>query len=87
MAFLNFTSKYDKEPKTKISGHKAFHGYDAIAEELKTKINGDTVLTFDYYVGVREDEVKQLVNALNPDTVIETIEIFKDGKDLTEQMK
>ena len=87
MAFLNFTSKYDKEPKTKISGHKAFHGYDAIAKELKTKINGDTVLTFDYYVGVREDEVKQLVNALNPDTVIETIEIFKDGKDLTEQMK
>lgn len=87
MAFLNFTSKYDKEPKTKIHGHKAFHGYDKIAEELKTKINGDTVVTFDYYVGVREDEVKQLVDALNPDTVIETIEIFKDGKDLTEQMK
>lgn len=87
MAFLNFTSKYDKEPKTKICGHKAFHGYDAIAEELKTKINGDTVITMDYYIGVREDEVKTLINALNPDTVIETIEIFKDGKDLTEQMK
>lgn len=87
MAYLNFTSKYDKEPKMKIVGHKAIAGYDAIAKELKTKINGDTVVTFDYYVGVREEEVKQLVEALNPDTVIETIDIFKDGQTLTEQMK
>lgn len=87
MSYLNFESKYEKHPSTVIKGHHAVCGYDKIKEELASKIKGDTVLVFDYYPGVREDEVKQLVNALQPDTVIETIDIFKESKAITEQMK
>ena len=87
MSYLNFKSTYEKHPSTAIKGHHAVCGYDKIKEELASKINGDTVLVFDYYPGVREDEVKQLVNALQPDTVIETIDLFKESKAITEQMK
>lgn len=87
MSYLNFKSTYEKHPSTAIKGHYAVCGYDKIKEELASKINGDTVLVFDYYPGVREDEVKQLVNALQPDTVIETIDLFKESKAITEQMK
>lgn len=87
MSYLNFKSTYEKHPSTAIQGHHAVCGYDKIKEELASKINGDTVLVFDYYPGVREDEVKQLVNALQPDTVIETIDLFKESKAITEQMK
>ena len=87
MSYLNFKSTYEKHPSTAIKGHYAVCGYGKIKEELASKINGDTVLVFDYYPGVREDEVKQLVNALQPDTVIETIDLFKESKAITEQMK
>lgn len=87
MSYLNFKSKYEKHPSTAIKGHHAICGYDAIQKELETKVSENTVLVFDYYPGVREDEVKQLVNALQPTTVIETIDLFKDGKAITEQMK
>ena len=39
MSYLNFKSEYDRFPKTKIKNHKAFHGYDAIYQELNKKIN------------------------------------------------
>lgn len=87
MSYLNFQSKYEKHPSTTIKGHHATCGYDAIAKELQKQIKEHTTIVFDYYPGVREDEVKQLVNALHPDTIIETIDIFKDSKTITEQMK
>lgn len=87
MAYLNFESKYEKFPKTKMTGHKAICGYDAIAEQLKSKLQKDTVIVFDYYPGVNEEEVKQLIAKLNPATVIESSHIFKDGKSISEQMK
>ncbi len=87
MSYLNFKSKYDKFPKTLIKGHKAITGYDAIKEELLSKMNDQSVLVFDYYPGVYEDEVMNLVKSLNPSCIIETIDIFKDGKDITEQLK
>lgn len=87
MSYLNFKSKYDKFPKTVIENHKAICGYENIANELKTKLNENSIVVFDYYPGVYEDEVKELINALNPATVIETINIFKEGKAITEQMK
>lgn len=87
MKYLNFKSKYDKFPATKIAGHKAISGYENIAKELQSKIKANTTLIFDYYPGVNEEEVKQLVMALNPSTIIETKNIFKEGKSITDQMK
>lgn len=87
MSYLNFESKYEKFPKTKMKGHHAICGYENIKEELKKRITKDCVLVFDYYPGVNEDEVMQLVTSLNPSTVIETLNIFKDGETISEQMK
>lgn len=87
MSYLNFKSKYEKFPKTKMEGYQAIRGYEQIKKELENKISGDTVLVFDYYPGVNEEEVTALISALKPANVIETSHIFKDGKTITEQMK
>ncbi len=87
MSYLNFKSKYEKHPTTKIVGHNAITGYKNIKQELENRIKEDTVLIFDYYPGVDEEEVKELIQSLNPSTVIESKHIFKDEKTITEQMK
>ncbi|MGM9913483.1 class I mannose-6-phosphate isomerase [Floccifex sp.] len=87
MSYLNFKSKYDKFPMKKIYNHHAFHGYDEIKQELQSKITENCILVFDYYPGVNEDEAMNLVTSLNPNRVIETINIFKDGQTITEQLK
>ena len=57
MSYLNFKSEYDRFPKTKIKNHKAFCGYEEIYHELKSKMNNNSVVVFDYYPGVDEKEV------------------------------
>ncbi|NBK97266.1 MAG: mannose-6-phosphate isomerase [Erysipelotrichia bacterium] len=87
MSYLNFKSKYEKFSKTKMEGYHAICGYEKIKEELLSKIKKDTILVFDYYPGVDEEEVMQLVTSLNPSTIIETSQLFKDGNMISEQMK
>ena len=87
MSYLNFKSEYDRFPKTKIKNHKAFHGYDAIYQELNKKINNRSVVVFDYYPGVDEKEVYELIKRFNFSLEINMYDIFKDGKTMTEQMK
>ncbi len=87
MSYLNFKSKYDKFPKTKIEGHHAICGYVNIAKTLLEKVENDTIIVLDYYPGVDEEEVKTLVDLLHADHVIESFDVFKDGKTITEQMK
>ena len=86
MSYLNFKSQYDHFPSTKIKGHQAFCGYDAIYEELQSKVKDSSVLVFDYYPGVNE-EVYELVNRFSPVLKIDMNKVFKDGKTITEQMK
>ena len=87
MAYLNFQSKYEKYPKTVIKGHHAVCGYEAIKNALLEKMNPNSIVVFDYYPGVNEEEVMQLITALNPVQVIATKDIFKEGKSITEQMR
>ena len=87
MSYLNFKSDYDRFPKTTIKNHKAFHGYDEIYHELNKKINDSSVVVFDYYPGVDEDEVYELIKRFNFSLEINMHDIFKDGKIMTEQMK
>lgn len=87
MSYLNFKSQYDRFPSTKIKGHKAYLGYDAIYEELKSKTNDDSVLVFDYYPGVDEAEVYELVKRFSPALEIDMNTVFKEGETITEQMK
>ncbi|RGS29970.1 mannose-6-phosphate isomerase [Eubacterium sp. AF22-8LB] len=87
MSYLNFKSEYDRFPKTTIKNHKAFHGYDEIYQELNQKINNSSVVVFDYYPGVDEEEVYELIKRFNFSLEINMHNIFKDGKTMTEQMK
>ena len=87
MSYLNFKSEYDRFPKTKIKGHKAFCGYEEIYHELNKKINDSSVVVFDYYPGVDEDEVYELIKRFNFSLEINMKDIFKDGKTMTDQMK
>lgn len=87
MSYLNFKSEYDRFPKTTIKNHRAFHGYDAIYQELNKKINNRSVVVFDYYPGVDEKEVYELIKRFNFSLEINMYDIFKDGKTMTEQMK
>lgn len=87
MSYLNFKSEYDRFPKTTIKNHKAFHGYDEIYHELNSKMNNRCVVVFDYYPGVDEEEVYELIKRFNFSLEINMHDIFKDGKTMTEQMK
>ena len=87
MSYLNFKSEYDRFPKTTIKNHRAFHGYDEIYHELNSKMNNRCVVVFDYYPGVDEEEVYELIKRFNFSLEINMYDIFKDGKTMTEQMK
>lgn len=87
MHYINFESKYDRFPTTKISGFQAYRGYDAIYEELHSKCGSDTVLVFDYYPGVDENEVMQLIDRFDAAVKIATYDIFKESAQINEQLK
>ena len=87
MSYLNFKSEYDRFPKTTIKNHKAFCGYDEIYHELNKRIKNSSVVVFDYYPGVDEDEVYDLIKRFSFSLEINMHDIFKDGKTMTEQMK
>ena len=83
-------SNYDRFPHTKLEHTEGrfFHGYQAILEQLKTKLPlGHMVLTVETYPGVNDAEVLPQQKQLNPDLLIETVDLFKSEADLNEQMK
>ena len=59
MKYLKFKSQYDKFPKTKIYGYKAFEGYESIVEELKSKFSKKKIVCFEFYPGINTKEVKE----------------------------
>ena len=86
MSYLNFESKYNPYPATKIDA-KAICGYENIKNELLSKVKENTTLVLDFYPGVDEKEVEELVISLHADTIIHTIDLFKESQTITEQMK
>lgn len=73
MYFKNRKVNYDKNPAIKINGFhgQAWQGYEAVLEELKKRINKNTVIVIDYYHGTRENELlENLITPLHPELVI-----------------
>ncbi len=84
------TSKYNKFPSTKIKGHEteAVVGYEAIIKTLKQEITAPKyVLVCDTYPGVYDEEILPELEKLEPSLLINMIDIFKEEKTITEQMK
>lgn len=83
-------SNYNKFPSTKIKGHEhaAVVGYNNILDTLKKEIpSGKYVITCDVYPGVRDEEILTELKKLEPSVLINMIDVFKEEKTITEQLK
>lgn len=83
-------SNYNKFPSTKIKGHEhaAVVGYSNILDTLKKEIpSGKFVVTCDVYPGVRDEEILPELKKLQPALLINMIDVFKEEKTITEQLK
>ena len=90
MKYLNFASKYDRFPKTKIKGYDnfAYEGWDRILKEINKEFDNKKILVVDCYPGTNEKELKvNLIDKLSPNTVISMEDIFFDKDKLHELME
>lgn len=90
MKYLNFASKYDRFPKTKIKGYEnfAYEGWDRILKEINKEFDNKKILVVDCYPGTNEKELKvNLIDKLSPNTVISMEDIFFDKDKLNELME
>ncbi|OCN05847.1 mannose-6-phosphate isomerase [Erysipelotrichaceae bacterium MTC7] len=87
MKYLDFESHYDRFPKTKVNGHTAITGWDAIVSKLVNVVAGKHVVAVDTYPGVYDEEVLPQLKKLQPTLIIEMNDIFKDSKTINEQIK
>ncbi len=74
---------------TKIKGQEntCIVGKEDIIQTLKTAIKDKKTIVFDTYVGVYDDEIIDILKALNPKTIIDMKSIFKEEETITEQLK
>ena len=71
MSYLNFVSEYDKYPKTKVEGFKAYQDYEEILPVLKKDFINKRVVVFEMYPGVNYEEVlHNLMEKLNFNHII-----------------
>lgn len=90
MKYLNFASKYDRFPKTKIKGYDnfAYEGWDRILKKINKEFDNKKILVVDCYPGTNEKELKvNLIDKLSPNTVISMEDIFFDKDKLNELME
>lgn len=85
-------SNYDKEPCVKVDGYEgeAFEGYDAIAEEIRSRCEkcGRTVVTIECYPGVRIAEiVDNFTKRLPIAEILYSDECSYSGEKITEMIK
>ena len=88
MSYLNFKSKYDKEPETVVTGYDnvAYQGYDNIAKAILNK--NKNIIVVDCYPGVNDDEIlSNLKKYLDVDIVIESKDIFYDKDEINKRMQ
>ncbi len=78
-------SNYDRFPHTllKNTEGRAFHGTGAILFQLEQY----RVLTVETYPGTDDTEVFPQLIRLKPELVIQTVDLFKSEREITEQMK
>ena len=83
-------ASYDLEPTKTIhymEGH-AFEGYEMIQREIIRLIEeGKRIFVFDFYPGVREEEVEEALQRLNPNLIIHTRVCVKSPKELDETFR
>ncbi|MCY3412246.1 MAG: class I mannose-6-phosphate isomerase [Candidatus Heimdallarchaeota archaeon] len=69
MRYINFTSGYDRFPKSFVDGYDdaVIEGYPDILQQIKTKISDRMILILETYPGVNYEELKiNLIDPLDP---------------------
>lgn len=90
MSYLKFESKYDKYPETRVLGfeQEAWTGWTDVQATIKKMMEGKRVLCVDTYPGVYDEELlPKLKEALKPDLVICSEDLFFEGSELTKRME
>ena len=89
MSYLNFESRYDRFPETKVPGFEgaAWEGWEAVGRALKEQAKDERVVIVDCYPGTYDDEILPKVRkAVQPDIEILMEDLFYSGEKLTEMM-
>lgn len=86
MSYLNRETNYDRFPTTKIDGdYKSFEGYENILDFIVSK--KAKITTVETYPGVNDEELlPNLKQALKPELVIESIDMFYESETLDKIM-
>jgi mannose-6-phosphate isomerase class I len=90
MKYLDNPSNFDKYPTTHVFGHSSevFSGAKVINQELKKKIReGAKTIVVETYVGVDDCLLEQMIEEINPDHVIRSIDIFVDTDQMRQMLK
>lgn len=90
MDYISRVSNYDKEPEIVINNYDkdAWRGYKDIIYQIKEKITKNKyVVVIDCYPGVRSEILENFKAGLSPDTIINSDDLFYDGRTLTNLMK
>ncbi len=83
-------TNYDKYPETRVAGHDddAWEGAEAVAAKLAELAKlSDHTLVVECYPGVGNEILELVREAVEPDTVIVSDDVFYDGDELTERMR
>lgn len=85
MTYLNRASEYDRYPTNEVKEHfNSFDGYKGILEEIVRQ--KARIICVETYPGVDDEMLSQLTDALKPDKVILSIDMFLDSDELTKKM-
>ena len=88
MSYLNFVSEYDKYPKTKVEGFKAYQDYEEILPVLKKDFINKRVVVFEMYPGVNYEEVlHNLIEKLNFNHVINIDDYSKTEDEINKMIE
>lgn len=90
MGYLNFKSKYDRQPETVLDGYDnvAYEGYDDISKAILEKLGNKNIIVVDCYPAVNDQEiVPNFERFLNVDTIIYSEDIFYPCEELERRMQ
>lgn len=79
----NRKSNYDKYPYTSIEGNIEV-GWKKILKKLSCLLKEVRLLTIDMYVGINEQEIKENIEKIKPELIIDTRTLLKTEKEIRE---
>ncbi len=87
--YINQNYEYDKHPENMVAycNSEVFKGWFDISNKIRFAVNTNRIITVDTYPGTDDKRiVAEISSIVNPNTIINSEDIFYDEKKLTELM-